>query len=379
MIIIFSGNIGRFPIGGNAWVNMNYLLGLHGLGHEVFYVEECGEESWVYNWETEEVTTELDYPTAYVRDCLWPIGFESRWIYRAGDRSVGMPIDAFRSICSKADLLIVLASPLDVWREEYDWPGRHIYIDLDPGFTQFRLIGGDHLLVNTVNRCERLFTIGQRIDATDCTIPKAGRHWLRTLVPISLPHWSLAEDMPAIHFSTIMQWRSYKEVVYNGVRYGNKDKEFPGFVHLPSLTSQPFRIAMTGGHPEELIRNGWEVDIGWRMTQTPGSYREFIKRSRAEFAVAKQAYVSTKGGWFSDRSICYLASGRPVLVQDTGVSDWLPTGKGLLTFRDVPEALRGIEIINSDYEHHRLAARRLAEQYFSADRVLMSLLQSAME
>ena len=136
---------------------------------------------------------------------------------------------------------------------------------------------------------------------------------------------------------------------------------------------------MTGGQPEELIRHGWEVEIGWMMTQTPGSYKGFIDGSRAEFAIAKHGYVSTKGGWFSDRSICYLASGRPVLVQDTGLSDWLPIGEGLLTFRDVPEALQGIEIINSDYEQHRRAARLLAEQYFSADRVLMSLLQSAME
>jgi hypothetical protein len=379
MIIIFAGNIGRFPIGGIAWWNMHYLVGLHGLGHEVFYLEECGEGSWVYNWETEEVTTELDYPTAYIQDCLGPIGFGSRWIYRAGDRSVGMPIDAFRSICSKADLLIVLASPLDIWREEYDWPIRRIYIDGDPGFTQFRLINGDHHLVNTVNRCERLFTIGQRIDASDCTIPTVGRRWLKTVFPISLLQWDLARDMSANHFTTIMQWHSYKEVVYDGVRYGNKDKEFPKFIHLPTLTSQPFRIALTGGQPGELIRHGWEVGIGWMITQTPRSYKEFIDGSRAEFAVVKHGYVSTKGGWFGDRSICYLASGRPVLVQDTGLSDCLPVGKGLLTFRDVPEALRGIDIINSDYEQHCRAARLLAEQYFSADRVLVSLLQSAME
>jgi len=379
MIIVLSGNIGRFPIGGNAWVNMHYLLGLQDLGHDVFYLEECGEGSWVYNWETEELTTELDYPTGYVQDCLGPIGFGSRWIYRAGDRSVGMPLDAFRSICSQADLLIVLASSMDIWREEYDWPVRRIYIDLDPGFTQFRLIDGDRHLVNTVNRCERLFTIGQRIDAPDCTIPAAGRRWLKTVVPISLPHWGVAEAMPATHFSTIMQWRSYKEAVYNEIRYGNKDKEFPKFIHLPTLTNQPFRIAMTGGQPEELIRHGWDVETGWVMTQTPGSYKEFISGSRAEFSVAKHGYVSTKGGWFSDRSICYLASGRPVLVQDTGLSDWMPVGTGVLTFRDVPEALRGIESINSDYDRHRPAARILAERYFSADRVLMLLLQSALD
>jgi hypothetical protein len=290
-----------------------------------------------------------------------------------------MAVDEFQSVCSQADLLIVLASALDLWRGEYDWPRHRIYIDLDPGFTQVRLANGDQHLVNTVEKCERLFTIGQRIGAQDCTIPTEGRHWLKTVVPISLPHWGVAEDGFVSHFSTIMQWRSYKEVSYKGVRYGNKDKEFINFMHLPKLTSQPFRIAVTGGHPEELSRHGWEVEIGWQVSRTPMSYREFIQRSRSEFAIAKHGYVATKGGWFSDRSICYLASGRPVLVQETGLGDWLPIGEGLLTFRDVTEALRGIEAINADYEQHRRAARLLAEEYFATERVLPSLIESAME
>lgn len=377
MIIIFSGNIGRFPVGGMAWVNMQYLLGLRALGHNVIYLEECGEGSWVYNWDTEELTTELDYPTAYVRDCLGPIGFGNRWIYHAGDQSVGMPVNEFRSVCSQADLLILLGSPLDLWRSEYDWPQHRIYIDLDPGFTQIRLANGEPSLVNTVERCERLFTIGQRIGATDCAIPTRGWNWLTTVVPISFPHWPMAENGVATQFTTVMQWHSYKDVHYNGLSYGNKDKEFSKFMHLPSLTTQPFGIALTGGQPEELSRYGWKVDTGWVVSRTPWSYRTFIQNSRAEFGVAKHGYVATRGGWFSDRSVCYLASGRPVLAQDTGQSDWLPTGEGLLTFRDVPEALRGIEVINADYEGHCRAARLLAEQYFAAERVLPLLLEEA--
>src|SRR5215813_1128402 len=378
MIIIFAGSMGRFPVGGHAWVEMQYLLGLRELGHQVFYLEECGEGSWVYSWEAEEVTTDLHYPTAYVRGCLEPIDFGGRWIYRAGDRSVGMSADDFRSLCSHADLLIIRNCTVELWRDEYDWPRRRIFIDADPGFTQMHLANGNADYILPVERCDRLFTIGHRIGAPDCAFPTSQRQWLTTVSPIALSHWPVAET-PTTHFTTIMQWQSIKEVLYEGFTYGNKDKEFFKFQHLPKLTTQPFRIALTGSLPEQLSRDGWEVDIGWQASQTPSSYQQFIQQSRAEFAVAKQGYVAMRGGWFSDRSTCYLGSGRPVLVQDTGQSDWLPIGEGILTFRDIPEALKGIEDINADYQRHCQAARRLAEQVFSADRVLPLLLESAMD
>jgi hypothetical protein len=377
MNVVFAGAIGRLPLGGHAWIDMQYLLGLRALGHEVFYLEECGEESWVYNWDTEEVTTDLDYPASYVRDCLEPCGLHDRWIYRAGERSVGLGVDAFRSVCSEADLLIVRGAPIELWRPEYTWPRHRIYIDVDPGFTQIKLANGDPALSETVDRCQMLFTIGQRIGEADCAIPPVGRHWHKTVSPISLCDWPVAEHAPATHFSSIMQWRSYREVTYEGARYGNKDKEFPKFVDLPRLTSQPFRLALTGAPPGMLAEAGWEVVPGWIASRTPELYQRFIQNSRAEFALAKHGYVAMRGGWFSDRSVCYLASGRPVLAQDTGLDGWLPTGDGLLTFRDRTEALAGVEMINADYERHRKAARRLAEEFFAAEKVLAPLLETA--
>jgi hypothetical protein len=378
MIIIFASAIGRFPIGGNAWSDLQYLLGLRTLGHNVFYLEECGSESWVYNWQTEELTTELDYPTNYVRNCLEPLGFVNQWIYRAGDRSMGMAVDEFNNVCSQADLMIVRGSPICLWRDEYKLPQRHIYIDADPGFTQINIAGGHSELVQTIERCDRLFTIGQRIGAQDCLIPTNGRHWLKTLPPVALPYWAVTEDNDTIGFSSIMQWHSYREVVYEGVTYGNKDKEFLKFIDIPQLTKQGFQIALSGGFPDELSQYGWEVIPGWIASFTPESYQKFVQASRAEFGVAKQGYVATKGGWFSDRSVCYLASGKPILVQDTGLSDWLPIGEGILTFRDQKEVVNGVEAINTDYERHRQAARRLAEEYFDSDKVLSSLLEAAM-
>jgi hypothetical protein len=378
MIIILAGSIGRFPVGGQAWCEMQYLLGLRDLGHQVFYLEECGEGSWVYNCETQQVTTDLDYPTAYVRECLEPIGFGGHWIYRAGSQSEGMEASAFRDVCSQADLLIVRGCTIPLWRSEYDLPRRRIFIDSDPGFIQFGIANGDVELANTVARCERLFTIGQRIGAADCPIPTLDKHWLKTVFPVALSHWPLADDRSANDFTTILQWRSYKDLVYGGMRYGNKDKEFPKFLDLPLRTTQLFRIALTGGPADEISRYGWKVVEGWVASKTPSSYQTFIADSRAEFGIAKHGYVATRSGWFSDRSICYLASGRPILIQDTGIGDWLPVGEGVLTFRDMSEALQKVEAINADYERHRRAARQLAREYFAAERVLPPLLGAAM-
>jgi hypothetical protein len=377
MTIVVAGSIGRFPVGGHAWVHMHYLLGLRSLGHDVFYVEDCGDESWVYNWETDELTTHLDYPARFVRNCLEPIGFGDRWIYRAGNCSRGLSIDEWRSLLSQADLLIIANRGVEVWRDEMNWPARRAYVDWDPGFTQIHLANGDRRFLEPVERCERLFTIGQRIGAADCRIPSAGRHWIPTRIPCALSHWPVA-DGHARDFTTIMQWESREPMVHDGVAYGNKNLEFERFLRLPLKTRQTLRVGLTGGCAADMSRYGWEVETGWVASRTPWSYREFIQQSRAEFAVAKQGYVAMRGGWFSDRSIAYLASGRPVLVQDTGQGDWLQTGAGVLLFRDPEEALEGIEAINADYERHCRAARAIAEQYFTAERVLGSLLGDAM-
>jgi hypothetical protein len=379
MIVILAGSIGRFPVGGHAWVDMQYLLGLRALGHDVYYLEDCGEGSWVYNWHTKEVTTDLEYPTAFLRDCLTSIGFDGRWLYRAGDQFVGMPQSCFRDLCSEADLMIIRGVPLLAWRSEYDCPRRRIFIDSDPGFTQISLEHGHSALKMTVERCERLFTIGCGIGTPQCPIPTAGRKWSTIMPPVHLPHWPVAEGHQPTYFTSIMQWRSYPKGFYKNVQYGDKQKEFPQFIDLPTLTGQPLLLALIGGAPDELSAHGWHVISGAAATLTPNSYRAFINNSRAEFGVAKEGYVHTRSGWFSDRSVCYLASGRPVLVQDTGQSEWIQTGEGLLTFRTLTDALDGIDAINNDYERQRRAARVLAERHFAAERVLPRMVEEALE
>jgi hypothetical protein len=385
MIIVFAGSIGRLPVGGHAWANLQYLGGLRALGHDVFYLEDCGEGSWVHDWERDEVRTDLDYPTAYLRACLDPIGLGDRWIYRAGEHCAGMPLEDFRAVCAQADLMLVRAVPIAPWRGEYDLPRRRAFIDVDPGFSQAAVLEGEPGLCETIAHCERLFTLAQRLGAPDCKIPDTGHRWLPTVSPVWLEPWPVADSGDGTEFSAILQWRSfgkahrYGRVGSDGLRFGQKESEFSRFAELPSKTAQPLRLALTGGDPAMLRERGWNVCSGWRATRTPIDYQRFITDSRAEFGVAKQAYVATRGGWFSDRSVCYLASGRPICVQDTGLAEWLPVGEGVRAFDDVAGAVDAIDSINQDYPRHRRAARSIAERHFGADRVLRELLDAAIE
>jgi hypothetical protein len=377
MKIVFAGTIGRSGLGGQAWTGLQYLLGLRALGHDVVYLEDCGKSSWVYVWEQEDWTHELDYPAAYVRASLEPFGLGDRWIYRDNYRSLGMPLEQFQDFCARADLLILRAVPLWNWRDEYDRPRRRAFIDVDPGFTQIGIANGDAGLAEGIARCERRFTLGQRLGAPDCAIPENGGPWFKTLPPVFLPEWPVSAA-PATHFTSVMRWQGFKTVAHDGVTYGQRDQEFPSYFDLPQRTAQKFLMAQMGIKPELLTQHGWEVMPGEVISRTPGSYREFIQDSRGEFSVPKHGYVAMRGGWFSDRSVCYLASGRPVVMKDTGLADWLPVGEGLLTFTDPDGAVSALAQVNADYDRHRRAARRVAEEFFSTDRVLPALLEAAL-
>ncbi len=370
MKIVVAGTIGRSGIGGQAWATMQYLLGFRALGHEVFYLEDCGKSSWVYNWEKAEWTTELDYPAHYVGSCLLP--HDLRWIYRTDEGSRGAALEDFLEFCTTADLLLMRAVPLWVWREEYTRPKGRAFIDVDPGFTQISIANGDQGLAEGIARCERRFTVGQKIGDVKCAAPTDGGPWLKTLPPVFLPEWPLA-DCDAVQFSTIVRWQGFKEVTFNGVSYGQRNAEFPKLQHLPRRTRQAFRIAQMGVDPKTLEAHGWDVVPGEIISKTPHSYREFIQQSRGELGIPKHGYVAMRGGWISDRSVCYLASGRPVVIGDTGAQ--VGTGEGFQTFTDLDSALAAIENVNRDYKKHRLAARRLAEDTFATDKVLPKLLE----
>jgi hypothetical protein len=377
MTIVVAGTIGRSGLGGQAWAVLQYLLGLRAVGHEVFYLEDCGISSWVYDWHKGEWTTELECPAAYVRACLEPFGFANRWIYRTNDGALGMPLAEFRDVCAAADLLVLRATPLWVWRDEYNAPKRRAFIDVDPGFTQISIANGDKGIAEGVARCERRFSVGQRVGASDCPIPTEAGPWIPTLPPIFLDEWPrIGADADA--FTSIIRWQGFRDATHKGEAYGQRDKEFPKFFELPERTGKKFRIAMIGAKPETLTAHGWEVAPGEIISKTPQSYREFIASSRGEFCVPKHGYVATRGGWFSDRSVCYLASGRPVLMEETGIRNSVSAGEGLLTFTDVASAADAVKRVDENYAAHSDAARQLAEKVFSTEKVLPHFLDAAM-
>jgi len=377
MKIVFAGVIAREPLGGPTWVWLQYLLGFQRLGHEVVFLEECGEWPYVYDFETMEASEDIDRAAAVIKQFLEPFNLGDRWVVRAGDQCRGIEAEAFLQLCHKADALIVVPTSVWGWRDEYDAIPYRVFLDVDPGFAQLRAQGGDPLIRQALERCNRFFTYGLALASGKTRVPTLGRDWRPTVPPVVLAEWPAQLDAGAERFTTVMQWSADPSPVAGDEVYGQKDEEFRRILDLPRETAQPLEVALTGG-PEACLReHGWRTVPGWTVSRDPERYRRYIQSSRAEFSVAKNGYVRSACGWISDRTVCYLASARPALVQETGMSAWLPTGEGLLTFRTREEARIGIERINADYSGQQRAARAIAEQCFDSDRVLARLLEDA--
>jgi hypothetical protein len=253
-----------------------------------------------------------------------------------------------------------------------------VYLDLDPAFTQlWHTAQGIDMRFSGHNR---FVTVGQAVGHHWCDVPTCGLTWLTTAQPMVLEHWPVAESIAWDALTTIANWRGYGSIEHRGVFYGQKAHSLRDYFQLPTLTKERFALALAI-HPDErkdlaaLRANGWQLLDPARVASTTSDYRQFVCGSKAEFGIAKSGYVESRCGWFSDRSACYLASGRPVVAQETGFSQFLPTGTGLIPFTTSEEALDGIEEINGDYKLHARSARELAEEHLDSDKVLTRLLQ----
>ena len=370
MRILFEGIIARYPFGGVTWCSLMYLLGLRALGHEVFYIEDTGE--CVYDPVQNKLATDPVYGTTYIRNALEPLGLGDRWAFVNYDGSYhGATAAAVRDYARDTDLYINLSGGSWFWRDEYARIPRKVFIDSDPAFTQLAIAKGVPWYVEFFQRFDRLFTFGANIGTAASPVPNGAFTWHKTWQPITLNDWR-TDTAPADRFTTVMTWQieSFTDVG------GNKDVEFVKFIDLPSRTRQPFELAING--PRTLLReHGWNTVDAMQVSRTPSDYRDFIHRSKAEFGVAKHTYVTNHTGWFSDRTECYLASGRPALVQDTGWTSHLPAGEGLLAFSTIDEAVAGIERINADYDRHARRALEIAREHFDAARILPRLLEVA--
>jgi len=250
------------------------------------------------------------------------------------------------------------------------------FLDIDPGFGQMWQELGLHA---SLTGHDKYVTIGENIGRSDCEIPTCGLDWITTPQPVITDYWPQSRESGVDGFTTVASWRgSYGPIPFRGKTYGLRVHEFRKYIALPKLTGMPFEAALDiapsdAEDRESLEKNGWRLVNPRIASSDPWMYQAYIAGSNAEFMVAKNMYVETRGGWFSDRSICYLASGKPVVVQDTGFNCRYPTGKGLLTFGSLEEAISCVHEVSGNYRSHANAAREIAMEYFDSSKVLTSL------
>jgi len=373
--ILCSGLLVRHPVGGLSWHHLQYLIGLKRLGHDVTFFEHYGWRKSCYDPAHDTMTPDPTYGIAYLRRLLEPHGLSGRWCYLAEDgQAHGMSRENLGRICRECDLYFNLSNIN--WIDELDECRRRVLVDTDPVLTQTGAFG----LGGPFSKYDALFTYGENVHRPSCSMPTGGARWRPTRQPVVLDLWPVSAPSPRGPFSTVMSWKGYPDVEHDGRVYGQKDREFESYYSLPNRIGEPMEMA-TSPPPTAVARlmaGGWRLVNPLDVTRDPSSYQRYIRASRAEFSVAQHAYVSTWCGWFSDRSTAYLASGRPVVVQDTGFSDWLPSGGGVMAFSTPEEAIGGIREVNRRYEFHCREARQVAEYYFDARRVLTELVDSAM-
>jgi hypothetical protein len=380
-LIAIAGSLAQKPWhGGHTWVFLQYLLGFKRLGWDVLFLDDlqpemCVDDSGV------SCSFEQSRNLRYLLSVMKRFGLDGSFalIYNRGERFIGMTRpDVLERVGRAVFLLnVTMGSVFDP--EVLARAQRRVYLDLDPGVGQmWRELG----LCDLFRDHDMFATIGENIGKEGCGIPTCGLPWITTPQPVVLDLWPAAQPMVPDEgaFTSIGAWRGpYAPIEYKGRTYGLRVHEFRTFVSIPRLTGQRFEVALDI-HPNEtrdleLLRaNDWSLVDPRLIAADPWVYQDYLCRSKAEFMVAKNLYVQSNSGWFSDRSICYLACGRPVLAQDTGIRQLYPTGEGLITFSTLEEAAAGVEAINSDYTRHARAAREIAMEYFDSDKVLTRLL-----
>lgn len=386
MHVVVTGLIGTYPLGGVAWDYLQFVKGFVALGCRVTYLEDTGQ--WAYNPRLQTFTEDAADNVRYLRDVLSRVpGMESSFAFRDASGILhGLSEAELTRRCRDADLFLNLSGA--VWlRDSYRGARVTAYYDSDPLYTQAGVVAvdegrGDEHQARTVGwfrSHDVFFTLAENMNHPSCAVPRCGVRWKTTRQPITLDDWPLAFDPSAESFTTVMSWKTKPALpVLDGRIYGGKDVEFRRFAELPSRVRSPLEIAVSGPAPkQEMASAGWRiVDAGERST-TMERYRDYIAASRGEWSVAKEAYVASESGWFSCRSACYLAMGKPVVVEDTGFSRLYPTGEGLFAFHRIEDAVAAIEAVEADYRRHCEAARAVAERYFRAETVLEKLLHDA--
>ncbi len=361
--------------------NLEFLRGLSRLGHDVYFVEDSEDYESCYDPVTMAMSADPTYGMAFARRAFERIGLGDSWSYYDAHttRWLGPCADRILDVCASADLLLNLCgvNPLRPWLMRI--PAR-VFVDEDPAFTQIRHLT-DPAARDLALRHTAFFTFAENFGCASCQVPDDGLPWKPTRQPIVLDGWPVTSGPEGGRFTTVMQWDSYPALQYLGQRYGLKCETLVPYVGLPRHVGRILEVAIAR-LPEDgrtlLQQNGWFLRDPRDLSRNPWSYRRYLQRSKSEFSVAKHGYVVSRSGWFSERSACYLASGRPVVVQDTGFSDSIGSGTGVLAFRNPEEAQAAIEEVNRRYRFHCRGAREVAEEYFDARKILPSLVARAL-
>lgn len=380
--IVVCGYMVRAPLGGQIWHYLQYLTGLKAMGHDVLYIEdscffEDDEYEWYYKPDSGKNDADPSYGLQFVGDLLKQVGLQEQWAFyeASAARWHGLTEDAVMELCRDADLFLNVSgvNPVRPWLADIP---RRVFVDTDPAFTQIRI------LTNPINRRHALqhnvfATFGENIPVGGSGLPRDSFHWFATRQPVALEMWPVTPGRRDASLTAVLAWQTYAPVEHEGRKYGVKADSFGPFLDLPTRSRETFELALSGDQaPRDLLRsNGWNLlDRGPR---TPSDYQSYLQASKAEFGIAKHGYVVSHCGWFSERSAAYLASGRPVVVQDAGFSKWLPCGLGVLPFGTPEEALAALDDLSANYEKHCRAARELVAEYFDAPRVLERLIEQA--
>jgi hypothetical protein len=377
LTILFSGMMAADPWqGGATWAVLQYLLGLRRLGHDVYFVEPVPAGSLLPEGAPLKDSQNARYFEEVIRE-FDLVGRAALHVPRT-PQTVGMSYDQIISAGERADVLFNVSGMLTDAAVSATIPCR-VYLDLDPGFVQLwhatqgvdmRLDGHTHFA-----------TVGLNVGRPGCPVPACGRTWIHTLPPVALDHWRPAEAVRYDGLTTVANWRGYGSIEHGGFHFGQKAHSLRKVIELPAMTDETFSLALNihAGETQDLAalrRNRWRLLNPVEVAGTPERYRDFVRSSKAEFGLAKSGYVASRCGWFSDRSACYLASGRPVIAQDTGWSQHLPGGEGLFAFSSADDVIAAVEMINAGYRRHRSAAEAIAREHFNSDVVLRRLLEA---
>jgi hypothetical protein len=379
--VVVWGLLASYPFGGMTWQVTHYLAGLRRLGFDVWYVEDSDRS--LLDPDTLWHTADYAGNVSYLARQMESVALGDRWVFRPPrqpDNCLGATDrEGLARLYAGADAILNLCGAHYLRPEHMDLRSL-IYVQTDPFDDQVRVAKNDTWLIAQFDAYHSLFTYGENLGAPDCLVPVERHRWLPTRPPVCVDWWSSPSDpCPEAALTTISSWKKLKKGrSWQGERYHwRKDLEFRRFMELPRRSRLPLELALEGigaREADEFRQHGWRV-VPARDLADPVCYRRYIRDSLGEFTVAKEQYVRPRTGWFSDRSVCYLAAGRPVITQDTAFGKFVPTGRGLFAFQTMDDVVAAIDAISTDYDSHSRAAREIAGEYFAAEKVIASMME----